>query len=209
VVCVTPPSCTSPPMYPQASVPEDVADYSSSGSTSSLLPTIMVPCARYATSCPSLSQWFASPEAGGLCQLPLADDATAFLSPLLDLTQSFNSKAENTEFPNEEDVQIQHIWSLNDIPSDIGLWSPDELRETNISPMGSDSEWSSTSSCDRSVSPETPAVNGEPFVIRIKRKSVECVSDDEDDALEKRPKFERKEWVLSIQQRRNILPMRK
>lgn len=58
-------------------------------------------------------------------------------------------------------------------------------------------------------------------MIRIKRKSVECVSDNEDDALEKRPKvngvvsypvvaykgyqFKHKEWVLPAQQRRNIL----
>lgn len=169
VICVSPPTsencpllnCTiSPPMGHKAGVPEDIAsglDNSISGFTSSSLPAIVAPHARYATACTSLSQWFASPEADALCKLPLA---TTLLSPLeLDVPQSVSYEADNIEFPSAQEVQIKQTWSLHNIPIDVGIWSPDELREMNISPVGSDSDWSSASSSDRSASPETPVRN--------------------------------------------------
>ncbi|KAF9466860.1 hypothetical protein BDZ94DRAFT_1249959 [Collybia nuda] len=94
-------------------------------------------------------------------------------------------------------------WRPLDVPIDEEEmdWGLEDSFDMDVSSPGSSTSSSvATSGTDSSTGPTTP-VDEEPIVIRIKRKSAELF----DDGFEKRPKFERREWVQPTTQRKIVI----
>ncbi|KAF8168396.1 hypothetical protein B0H34DRAFT_57598 [Crassisporium funariophilum] len=85
-----------------------------------------------------------------------------------------------------------------DVPIDVSRLSWGSNTSSGSS-SGSGSDYSRSS-----LGPETPPVTTEELptlMIRIKRKSISSDTDMVEDTLEKRPKYERKEWLMPATQR--------